>query len=131
MKVSFGDLNVLVEAAGVASSDGPESSRSAGALLRPPGGWARELVQLRRGRICEGDFRGSQFYNLDESFKLVFRLNSDLGRLYRSRSDVKEGQAEREVVGASGEMVLDGSFGQWHIGEGQINRVAVWICRDI
>jgi hypothetical protein len=28
-------------------------------------------------------------------------------------------------------MVLDGGFGQWHIGKGKIDRVAVWVCWNI
>ncbi|KAH7175138.1 uncharacterized protein B0J16DRAFT_255669, partial [Fusarium flagelliforme] len=50
---------------------------------------------------------------LDESFELVFRRHSDLDRLYRSRSDVREGQAQCEMIKAGGEMVLDGSFSKW------------------
>ncbi|EMT67198.1 hypothetical protein FOC4_g10000012, partial [Fusarium odoratissimum] len=73
----------------------------------------------------------SQLYDLDESFKLVFRRHSDLSRLRWSCLDVRKGQAEREMVRASGEMVLHSSFGQWHVGKGQINRVSMWVCRYI
>ncbi|EMT68751.1 hypothetical protein FOC4_g10004835 [Fusarium odoratissimum] len=128
MKVSLGDLDILVESNRVESPDGSESSHSDGALFRPPGGWPRKLVQLFGGRASSGDFRGSQLYDLDESFKLVFRRHSDLSRLRWSCLDVRKGQAEREMVRASGEMVLHSSFGQWHVGKGQINRVRTLSC---
>ncbi|EFQ96161.1 hypothetical protein PTT_02665, partial [Pyrenophora teres f. teres 0-1] len=68
---------------------------------------------LLGGRICQGYSCSAKLYDLDESFKLVFRRHSNLAWLHRSRSDVWESQAEREVVRAGGEMVLDDSFSKW------------------